>query len=256
VVRGRSYTATEVAGREKVAVISERLAHRFWRDEDPLGASASRIDSLYAGVRIIGIVEDAFVDSVDERRPPTIYLPFLPEAFAQIAIRTANPEALAGAVKQALDELSPGITVKTAVIADEYRRQFERPRRHAALGACAAVFALVLSVAGLVGVTSFAMRTRVREIGIRLALGARPAEIRRLLVRDALRPVMAGLIVGVGASLLAGRTVASLFYGLSERDPAALVSATAVLLLTTLAAVMVPVRRAARLDPAVVLRDS
>lgn len=254
-VRGRSYTADEVVAHERVAVISEQLAHRFWGVEDALGTSASRIDTNFGGVQVIGIAADILVDRVHERRTPMVYVPFVPDGYTQIAIRTRNPGAMAGAVRDALRELSPDMTPAVTVIADAYRREFERPRRYAALAASVAVFALVLSVVGLFGVTSFAVRTRTREIGIRMALGARDGDVIGLFVRDGLRPVMVGLVVGLVAALLAGRVVAGLLYGLSERDPVALTGAVVILLIAALAAVVLPTRRAARLDPAVVLRD-
>jgi predicted permease len=255
-VRGRSYTAAEVAAHEKVAVISEQVARRFWGKDDAVGTSASRIDTNLNGVQIIGVVADAFVDRVHGRRPAIVYMPFVSDGFTQIAVRTRNPGAMVGPIRDALRELSPDMPLTMTVIADRYAREFERPRRYAALAASVAVFALVLSVVGLFGVTSFAVRTRTREIGIRIALGARNGDVIGLFVRDGLRPVIIGLTVGLVAALLAGRVVASVLYGLSERDPLALGAAVAILIVAALAAVLVPTRRAARLDPAVVLRDA
>jgi predicted permease len=254
-VRGRSYTAAEVAAHERVAVISEALAHRFWGVEDALGTSASRIDAKYVGVQVIGVAADTLVESV-ARRTLMVYVPFVSDGYAQMAVRTRDPGAMAGAVREAVGNVAPDMRPTVTVIADAYQREFEQPRRYAALAGSVALFALVLSVVGLFGVTSFAVRTRRREIGIRLALGARAGDVMGLLVLEGMRPVIVGLMVGLAGALIVGRVAAGLLYGLSERDPLALAVTVIVLLMAAGGAVVMPTRRAARLDPTLVLRNS
>ena len=143
-----------------------------------------------------------------------------------------------------------------SILGDRFAREFEAPRRYAVLAAGVAVLALALAVVGLAGATAFSVRCRAKEIGIRVALGARRGDVTRLFVHDAMRPVVVGLGVGLIGALLMGQVIASLLRGMSERDPIALVAAVVVLLLAALSAVLLPLRRSVRLDPAVVLRNS
>jgi putative ABC transport system permease protein len=147
--------------------------------------------------------------------------------------------------------MHPTVTVTAAAHAHE----FERPRRMAALAASIAGVGLLLSIVGVFGVTAYAVGTRMREVGIRIALGARRTDVTRLFVRDGLRPVLIGLLAGFVVALTASHAVAGLLFGLSDRDPVAFTAAMLIILGAALAATVVPTRRAARLDPAAVLRD-
>jgi predicted permease len=255
VLRGRTFSAAEVAAGARVAVASEQVARRFFGDDDPVGAAAGRIDRTYAGVTIVGVVADTIVDRIHPVRTPLVYVPLEADGHTQMAVRTNDPAATAGVVGDALHALAPEVRPTVTALAEPYARQFDRPRRYAALAASVALFALVLSVAGLAGITAFAVRTRRREIGIRMALGARTGDVTGLFVRDGLRPVIVGLMLGFGAALLAGRYMAIQLFGVSARDPLALTLAASLLISAALAAVLAPTRRAARLDPAIVLRD-
>jgi len=256
-VRGRSFTADEVTSRAPVMVISERVAREYWGQDDPLGASASRIDKSAAVEQVIGVVADSMFLRVHDRRTPAVFRPTSPDSaqWVSMAVRTSDPVAMAAPIRDALRALSAEVRPNVLVVKDRFAREFERPRRYAALGGAVAVLALGLSVVGLFGVTSFSVRARTREIGIRMALGGDRGGVVGLLVRDGMRAVVVGLAAGLVAALLAGRFVAGMLYGLSDRDPLALGAAVVILLAAALAAVIIPTRRAARLDPAVVLRD-
>ena len=119
-----------------------------------------------------------------------------------------------------------------------------------------ALLALVLAIVGIYGVTTFVTGQRTREIGLRIAVGASRTDVMRLLLRDSLRPVTIGLAAGTGLALLASQVFAGVLYGVGARDPLAFGSAISVLLLSASVAVFVPARRAARVDPAFVLRQS
>jgi predicted permease len=255
VVRGRTYTESEVASHEKVAVISAQLAHRYWADQDALGGNLGRVDGVFDGVHVIGVVNDAMFDRVDGPRVPMVFLP-LGVGGSSIAIRTRTPDAVGRIALQSLRKLSPQMQPSVTLAADLYRRAFETPRRYATLAASVAVFALVLSVVGLCGITAYAVRTRTREIGVRKALGASNGDVIALLMRQALRPVVAGLAVGFIGALVAGHAMANVLYGLSDRDPLALCAAIAIFLATASLAVAVPARRVIGFDPAVTLRDT
>ena len=255
-IAGRTYSTAEVASGAPVAVISEKTARRFWVDGNPLGEPISRLGRNWPQHQVIGIVADAMAFRVHGEHTPLVYAPMSSPDTAQLTIRARDPHALAGPVRDALHALSPDARPRVTVVADRFAREFERPRRYAILGAGVAGFALLLSVVGLFGVTSFSVRTRTREIAIRTALGAPRREIVGLFVRDGLRAVVVGLAVGVVGALFAGRFLAAMLYGVSTRDPLTLAAAIAVLLLAALFAVYVPTRRALELDPAGVLRDA
>jgi ABC-type antimicrobial peptide transport system permease subunit len=126
----------------------------------------------------------------------------------------------------------------------------------ATLAGALAALALGLAIVGIYGVTTFVTGQRTREIGLRIAVGASPGDVLRLLLKDSLRPVAIGLAAGAGVALLASRLAAVVFYGVGASDPIAFASAIAVLLVSSAAAVFIPARRAARVDPAFVLRQS
>jgi ABC-type antimicrobial peptide transport system permease subunit len=159
------------------------------------------------------------------------------------------------AIRDAVGAVSPNLQPNVQVVADRFERELRTPHRNAGLAIVIALLTVTLSVVGLSGVTMFSVQARTREIGVRLALGARSSEVRAMLLRDGLRAVVIGLAIGLGLAMLAGRYVASLLYGMSEHDPIALTGTVILLLGAALAAVLVPTRRAARLDPAVVLRE-
>jgi ABC-type antimicrobial peptide transport system permease subunit len=130
-----------------------------------------------------------------------------------------------------------------------------RARMFASLAGLAGGLALLLSVLGLAGVTAFVVGQRTHEIGVRMAIGATARDVVRGVLRDGLRPVVAGLAIGLVIALLSSHLIAGVLYGVSARDPIAVASAVVVLLATATVAVIVPARRAARVDPAVVLRE-
>jgi predicted permease len=255
-IRGRTYTPDEVTTRAPVAVISRQIAQRHWGEGDPLGASLDRVIGKVSPVRIIGVVDDAQAVRLHARSTPFIYVPMTSSARAQLVVRARDPRASANIIQDALAAMDSDVQPRISILGDRFARELEAPRRYAVLAAGVAVLALALAVVGLAGATAFSVRCRAKEIGIRVALGARRGDVTRLFVHDAMRPVVVGLGVGLIGALLMGQVIASLLRGMSERDPIALVAAVVVLLLAALSAVRLPLRRAVRLDPAVVLRDS
>jgi predicted permease len=253
-VRGRSYTDAEVRAGEPVAVISEGVARRFWGVDDPLGDGLARVNERLSRYRVIGVVADAMVFGLDHRGKPLIYLPHSTFRRTAMVVRTPAPAATAPVVTQALAAIAPDSRPRAMVVSERFDRDFQAPRRMAAVSTAVAALALATAAVGLYGVTSFVVGRRRHEIGVRMAIGARAGGVVRLLVRDGMRPVLIGMALGVAAALAAGSLLASLMYGVSVRDPIALIAAVVVLLVVTLVAVAVPATRAARTDPALVLR--
>jgi ABC-type antimicrobial peptide transport system permease subunit len=255
-VRGRMYTPAEVRTRAPIAVITEQLVRQYWGLDDPLGASLERVNKRHAQLRVIGVATDAFMFGLQARPTAMVFLPGVEASDASMIVRLRDPRASHGAVQQALASLSADVRSDVFVVADRFDREMARPRGVAIVATAIAALALGLSLVGLYGVTVFLVRVRTREIGIRIALGARAVDVVHGLAREGMRPVVIGLLAGMVASMLVGRVVAGMLYGISARDPIALGGGTMVLLVTTLIAILMPARRAARIDPATTLRDS
>jgi len=263
-LRGRIYTADEVKSRAPVAVITASLTRDFFGGEDPINslldrvvAKAGRASDGAGTLRVIGVVNDVRTARLIEPGTGVIYRPVTSnQQLADAVVRaSAGPASTFLPLEQALRPL--GVPVTVSRLSDGYQEhQVEPARRLVSIAAAIGAFALVLAIIGLFGVTAFVVGQRTREIGIRMAVGATRGDVGRLIVRDAMRPVLIGLIAGVGLALLGTRAIAATLYGgVSPRDPLAFVSAVVVLLATACVATAIPARRAARIDPAVTLRE-
>jgi ABC-type antimicrobial peptide transport system permease subunit len=205
------------------------------------------------------VVTDAITERLHEQNVLAVYEPLDRggEPFAQLLLRVAPGASTAlPHVSQRLGALDPHATVAITSIAARLEQETNRPRMLATLTAVVGVVAIALCVIGLHGLTSSVVGQRTREMGVRVAMGAAPRDLLRLLLWDSLRPVTIGLIVGSGAALLASRAVVSaMFFGISPQDPAAFVGAAAILAAAATSAVVVPTRRAASTDAGVALRQ-
>lgn len=256
VVRGRPYTADEVKARAKVVLVSETLARDFWPGQDPVGQSLAPFDR--SSDTVIGVVSDAVTGRLHRRTVAALYRPL--QTFnhgGSLVVRTEGaPEAAVPALRDSLQRLDPRLRLDINLVATGLQNEMEEPRIMATLAAALASLALALAIVGIYGVTTFVTGQRTREIGLRIAVGATSGDVLRLLLRDSLRPVAIGLAAGAGVALLATQLMAGILYGVGARDPLAFASAIGVLLLSATAAVFIPARRAARVDPAFVLRQS
>jgi predicted permease len=254
-VRGRTYTAEEVVSGAPVAVISETLARDFFPGEDPIGQSLERVVEEPRAT-IVGVVSNVIAARLRELGSATIYHPMRDTRGASLVIRGGEaPDGLIPSVRSALHPIDPRVRLGIMPVSEGLQRQLAEPRMLATLAGALAVLALVLAAVGLHGVTTFVVGQRNQEIGLRVALGASGRDITRLLLADSLRPVMIGLAGGMFAALLASRVLAGTLYGVGSADPIAFGGAMAVLLTAALAAVIIPARRAAAIDPAAVLRQ-
>jgi len=255
IVRGRGYTPAEVTSRTRVVVISETLARMFWPDQDPVGQTLAPFDD--SNDVIIGVVSDAITAHLRERSAAALYRPLRSVESATIVVRSGStPEALVPALRDALLPLDPRVRLDIALVASGLQNELEEPRIMATLAGALAALALCLAIVGIYGVTTFVTAQRTREIGLRIAVGASRSDVMRLLLRDSLRPVAVGLAAGAVVALLATQLFSGILYGVGARDPLAFASAIGILLLSAAAAVFIPARRAARVDPAFVLRQS
>ena len=256
IVRGRGYTAEEVASKARVAVVSETLARDFWPDQDPVGQTLTSIDG--SSDVVIGVVSDAITARLHSRNAAAVYRP-MPDGGepGEIVVRAAGaPEALVPALRHTLQALDPATRLDITLIGARLQQEAEEPRILAGLSAALAALALGLAIVGIYGVTAFVTGQRTREIGLRIAIGASRADVMRLLLWDNMRPVAIGLAAGAGTALLGSRLLAGNLYGVGANDPLAFASAIGILLMSAAAAVFIPARRAAHVDPAFVLRQS
>jgi predicted permease len=255
IVRGRAYNPAEVRSHAQVVVISETLARVLWPDQDPVGQTLAPFDGSTDVV--IGVASDAITAHLRERSAAALYRPLRSMEGGSIVVRAGGaPEALVPAIRDTLQPLDPRIRLDVRLVAAGLENELEEPRIMATLAGALATLALGLAIIGIYGVTTFVTGQRTREIGLRIAVGASRADVMRLLLWDSLRPVAIGLAAGAGIALLASQLFAGILYGVGARDPLAFVGAIGVLLVSAAAAVFVPARRAARVDPAFVLRQS
>jgi predicted permease len=255
IVRGRTFTDGEVAAAARVVIVSETLARDFWPGQDPVGRSLQPFDG--SNDLVIGVVSNAITFRLRDRSAAALYRPLASFHNARAVLRTAGPpEGRAPALRDALQALDPRLRLDVSLPGVGLQDQREEPRIMAGLSGGLAVLALALAIIGIYGVTSFVTGQRTREIGVRLAIGASRSAILRLLLRDSLKPVAIGISAGAVIALLAGQTLAGMLYGVGGRDPLAFGAAVSLLIVSAVIAVWIPARRAARVDPALVLRQA
>ena len=259
ILRGRGFTPEEVAREAPVALISDSVARTFLDGTNPLGQSVAGMspETTQAPAIIIGVVADAIVTQLRTHSYGTIYRPLSQRRPnpPSIVVRTANPGMVARAVEDVLRRIDPRVRPTTTIVRNELDAYLGQKRMLAWLSGPAAVLALVLAGLGVYGVTAFVVSQRTHEVSVRMALGASKADVLRLLVKDSLRPVIIGLVVGLAAALVGSRISASLLAGISPHDPLAIGLAATTLLAGALVAVVAPASRVAKTDPANLLRQ-
>jgi putative ABC transport system permease protein len=246
------------------ALVSRAFAMRSWGSADIVGRKLrmgpTYLDEGHPWLTIVGVVEDVRQYSVAGRSVPQVYLPYgqptTSWAPTELVIRSSLPPADAfGAIRAVVRDLDPNQPVAGLATMDGVlERTLERPRFTALLVSAFAGLALLLALVGIYGVISYGVTRRSREIGVRLALGARRADVLRLIGGEGLTLVAIGLAGGLAGAALVTRSLTGLLVGVEALDPATYAIAGGVMLLTALAACVVPTVRAARLDPASVLR--
>jgi putative ABC transport system permease protein len=264
---GRDIDGRDTATAPHVAVVNEAFVRRFFPGrnavggtiEYPSGTSQHTPPSL-----IVGVVEDAVYRNLREPIRPTLYQPLaqydatrfpLPSASISVRAAAGSPSQLSRSVSSALTSVDRDLAFTFRPLADQINASLIQERMVAMLSGFFGGLALLLAVLGLYGVTSYAVSRRRAEIGIRIALGAAPSGVVRLVLTRVTALVAIGVAVGAGVSVWASKFVATLLFGLEPRDPATLVSAAVVLAAIGAIAGWLPAYRASRIDPAEVLRS-
>lgn len=267
-LRGRLLSSDDIAGARRVAVVSDSLVKAYFPNEDPLGRQI-KFNDLDQGpntphdayFEIVGIVTDLKTYEIDPHgaRFPQAYIPY---TFAGVFDRSllvraiSNPMRLTNPIRQVISDVDSNIVLEhPTTLEDELQKYvFQKPKfRLVSFGTCAAI-GLALALIGLFGIMSYSVTLQTHELGIRMALGARPSNILSLVLGNALLLVGSGIAIGLIVAFLSVRILQSQLYGVSAFDPYSLTLAPAALLAAALLACYVPARRATQVDPMVALR--
>jgi len=257
--QGRDFTDADKANSRPVILVSHAFAKRFWPNENPIGKYVTLTFWPGPSRQVVGVVGEVKVDGLDVTRPvQTIYDAMSQNIQTQmvLTVRTRSvPTSLTSAVTNAIHSVDPDEPVVGAVTMESIVDQsLGQQRLNAILLAAFAGLAMLLGAIGIYGVQSYAVRQRVREIGIRMALGARRSDVFRLVLGQGLKLALIGICIGLAASFGLTRLMASQLYGLSATDPLTFTGVAIALAFVALLACYIPARRASRVDPMVVLR--
>jgi predicted permease len=254
---GRTFTEDDLQSNRNLLIINETLASRFFPNEDPVGKKLL-LGVMFpnpVAVPIIGVVADVKDLGLSAPVEPTIYgVGFINRPLLMVRT-TVEPSSLIAAVRQAVTATDSEQPVQKIRSMDEaLSSSLARRRLSALLTGCFAALALLLSMIGIYGVLSWTISERTREMGIRIALGAHPGDVLRLVISQGMKLALLGLVVGLLASLPAARAMKGLLFGVSASDPMTFVVIAILILLSTLLACWLPARRATKVDPIVALR--
>jgi predicted permease len=261
IVAGREFDRHDRSGSPSVGVLNQTAAQEIFPGESPIGKRlrvAWGIEPTEE-VQIVGVSADIRHRSLDTKPDPCLFMPQAqqPSAYVSLLVRTAaDPVSIIPAVKEQIHSVYPSqgiqdIQTMDAVVAGSVAR----PKLDATIMGVFGAIALALACLGIYAVISYSVEQRRREMGIRMALGAAPAGIRGMVLREGMALAAAGIAIGIVASLGLTRYLSSLLYAVKPADPEVFAAVTAVLALAAAAGCYFPARRATRVDPAVVLRE-
>jgi len=260
--RGRFFDSRDSADAPPAVVVNRRLAEQYWPGEDAIGKriKIGPVDSPNAWLTVVGVVSDTRQTGLYEQKLE-FYVPYAQErrsfmAPRDLVVRTkSDPALIAAAVRRAVwsvDKDQPVSNVRT--LDQVFSAAISQERFQALMLGLFAALALLLACVGLYGVISYAVVLRTHEIGVRMALGAQPVDVLRLVIRQGMTLTLAGLIVGIVAGTFVTRVLTDMLFGVTPRDPLTFAGVPVLLLLVALLACYIPARRATRIDPLSALR--
>jgi predicted permease len=257
---GRDFSFADQEGSPRTAIVDEIVARDYFGGMNPVGRriAVGRAPNA-AEFEIIGMVKATKRQSVKEEARGAVYLsilqgdrPWMPTLFVRADKNTAQGAAAVRQTFQTLDKDLPVFNVKT--FERQLNESLARDQMVALLSGFFGALAALLAAIGLYGVMAYAVARRTREIGIRMALGAQPKSVLWLVMREAIRLVVIGMVIGVGGALISTRWISTLLFGLTPTDPLTIGIASLLLMAVAALAAYLPARRASRVDPMVVLR--
>jgi putative ABC transport system permease protein len=259
-VRGRLFSADDTAMTPPVALISETLARHYFPDANPLGRHMvfGFPPNVNVSRKIIGVVADIHDVSLQKEPGPMMYVPFAQEPFwgAEIVVKGGlSAGDVAAAIRAETHNIDPGLPVtRVETLPQAMNASVAEPRFRTMLLAIFGAIALLLATVGIYGVISYSVSRRTREIGVRMALGASPASLRRLVLGESARLALFGLAAGIPAALASTRFLSSMLFTVTPADPLTYIGVALLLTVVALAAAYFPARRAMRVDPMTALR--
>lgn len=258
-IRGRMFDQRDTADAPHVAVISESLARERWPGQDPIGHTIQfgNMDGDLHLLTIIGIVADVHEYGLDAPPRPTVYVNLFqrPRPWITVTMLSdADTQMVTSAARGILQELNPEIPARFRTFSQIYSASLGSRRFNLILIGFFGIVALLLATAGVFGVMAYSVSRRTREIGVRVALGARSRDVLTMILGQGLRTILIGIAVGLLGSLIVTRAIASLLFGVTATDPLTFAGVILLLTATALLACYIPARRATKVDPVVALR--
>ncbi|HEX7090132.1 MAG TPA: ABC transporter permease [Longimicrobiales bacterium] len=260
-IAGREFDEGDVAGAEKVAIVNEAFAEKFGLGRGAVGAFMSDrgAGDPELDVRIVGLVQDAKYSEVKDDVPPQLFRPYAQDttigSMFFYARTSLPPDQLLRAIPRVVAQLDPNLPVEELkTLRQQVRENLVLDRLVSTLAAAFAALATLLAAVGLYGVLAYSVAQRTREFGLRMAIGADAARVRRLVLRQVARMLLVGAAAGIAAALVLGRYAESLLFEMEARDPLTFLAGAALLSIVVFGAGLVPAVRAARVDPMQALR--
>jgi predicted permease len=256
-VRGRYFTDQDHENAQPAVIINHSMARHRWNNEDPIGKRVS-FDNGQTWATIVGVIGDVKQYGLDREAVDELYRPFAQTPFGQtLVVRTAaEPMTFAKQAREAVSAIDPEQAVDRVQTLEQARENsLAAPRLTALLIGLFAALALVITVAGISGVIALSVSQRRQEIGIRMALGATPSGVLRMILRQGLTLVFAGLAIGIAASMVLTRLMSALLFGVEPTDVITFLSVSLVLIAVAAVACLIPARRATSIDPMIALRS-
>ncbi|MEP7342544.1 MAG: FtsX-like permease family protein, partial [Acidobacteriota bacterium] len=256
-LQGRDFTAQDLAQSPPVAIVNETFARRFWPGENPIGKRFNFTTGKW--IEIVGVAQNGKYSSLAEQPMPFVYLPLAQNYESKVTLiarGAGDPHLLLSAIRKDIHGLDENLPLYDARTMLEHMELPLAPARIAAtaLGGFGAL-ALLLAAVGVFGVMSYAVTQRTHEIGVRMALGAQRGDVLWLVVKQGMSLALAGIGIGLLASLGLTRLVSKLLFGVSATDPLTFIAIAMLLMLVAALASWIPARRATKVDPLMALRS-
>ncbi len=258
-LRGRDFTAADDARAPWAAIVNQRMANQLWPDQDPIGKTLVQVrgpEDKHT-LTVVGVARDGKYRYLGEEPAPFIYVPLQQqyESRTTIVARSTQGQRLAGELRALLASMNPNLPIVTSQTLEDYAAFGLLPQRIAAsVSGSLGIVGLLLAAIGIYGVTAFMVTSRTREIGIRMALGAQRADVVRLVLRQGMRLVLIGVVVGIALAAGASRLIQSMLFGVGPADPVAFVAASLAFIGVGLAACWLPARKATAIEANEALR--